>query len=174
MFCSTRQLDKLENPNRSPIIVYTDSTSVSKLKRGLSSEDQELVNRLAKLKNETRRMRNVPSQDEIEEQLAKLKEETREMKRIPTQDEIEERLAKLRGVDPSVYKTKLILSSQPKSNVDAATDLVNQMKEEVAIDKGMDIEPDEAESFPGGDEVINAQFSIINSFYNYSSFVSRI
>lgn len=55
------------------------------------------------------------------------------MKSIPTQDEIEERLAKLKGIDPQVYKKPTVFS-KPKSNVDEATDLINQMSEEVAID----------------------------------------
>ena len=140
-------MNKLENPNRTPIVVYADRARVSQLKRGLSSEDQELVNRLSKLKSEIREMKNVPSQDEIEERLAKLKSETREMREIPSQDEIEERLARLRGVDPATYKAKpAFIPIQTRSNVDSATDLINQVKEEVAIDRGITMEVDEASS----------------------------
>ena len=112
LYFSARRLEKLENPNRNPIVVYTDSTRMSNLKRGLSSEDQELVNRLSKLKNEIREMKGA----------------------VPSQTEIEERLAKLKGIDPQVYRKPAVFTKS-KSNVDEATDLVNQMREEVAIDR---------------------------------------
>ncbi len=88
---------------------------MTNLKRGLSVEDQELVNRLSKLKSEIRDMKG----------------------NIPSQSEIEERLAKLKGIDPQVYKKPAVFS-KPKSNVDEATDLINQMREEVAIDRQSD------------------------------------
>lgn len=106
----------METPKTNPIVVYTQDSRMANLKRGLSVEDQELVNRLSKLKNEIR-----------------------EMKSVPTQNEIEERLARLKGIDPQVYRQPAVFT-KPKSNVDEATDLVNQMKEEVAIDRQSDIE----------------------------------
>lgn len=111
-----RRLEKLENPNSKPIVVYTDNSRLDNLKRGLSVEDQELVNRLSKLKSEIR-----------------------EIKSVPSQSEIEERLARLKGIDPQVYRKPAVFT-KPKSNVDEATDLVNQMKEEVAIDRQSDLE----------------------------------
>ena len=82
----------------------------------MSAEDQELVNRLSKLKSEIREMRNVPSQNEIEE-----------------------RLARLKGIDPQVYKKPAVFNQQPRSNVDSATDLINQVREEISIDNQLDL-----------------------------------
>ena len=103
-------------PRKAPVIVYTENTRLSNLKRGMSAEDQELVNRLSKLKSEIREMRNVPSQNEIEE-----------------------RLARLKGIDPEVYKKPAVFNQQPRSNVDSATDLINQVREEISIDNQLDL-----------------------------------
>ncbi|KAK4010191.1 abscission/NoCut checkpoint regulator [Daphnia magna] len=112
------RLEKLENPNRNPIVVYTEDTRMTNLKRGLSVEDQQLVDRLSKLKHEIREMK----QD------------------IPSQSEIEERLAKLKGIDPEVYRKPPAILVKPKTNnVDDATALINQIKEEVAIDRQFDV-----------------------------------
>ena len=88
------------------------------MKRGLSTKDQELVDRLSKLRNATREMRNIPSQDEIET-----------------------RLAKLKGIDPDVYKKPIVFSQPKKSNVDSVTDLLNQMVEENEIDLQSGVHP---------------------------------
>lgn len=111
------KLEKLENPNRNPVVVYTENPKMADLKRGLSVEDQELVNRLSKLKSDIR-----------------------EMKSVPTQEEIEERLAKLKDIDPQVYRKPAIFS-KPKTGVDEATELINQMREEVSIDRQSDLPP---------------------------------
>lgn len=124
-------MEKLENPNRNPIVVYTEDTRMTNLKRGLSVEDQQLVDRLSKLKHEIREMK----QD------------------IPSQSEIEERLAKLKGIDPEVYRKPPAILVKPKTNnVDDATALINQIKEEVAIDRQFDV-PSEIPVFQS-DEVI--------------------
>lgn len=94
---------------------------MTNLKRGLSSEDQQLVNRLSKLKHDIREMK----QD------------------IPTQTEIEDRLAKLKGVDPQVFRKPPAIFVKPKTNdVDDATELINQIREEVAIDRQSDVPPE--------------------------------
>jgi len=91
---------------------------MANLKKGLSFEDQQLVNRLSKLKSEIREMKGD----------------------IPSQSEIEERLAKLKGIDPEVYRKPAAIYVKPKtSNVDEATDLINQIREEVAIDRQSDL-----------------------------------
>ena len=111
-------MEKLENPNKSPIVVYAEDSRMVNLKRGMSIEDQQLVNRLSKLKSEIREMKGD----------------------IPSQSEIEERLAKLKGIDPEVYRKPAALYVKPKTNnVDDATDLINQIREEVAIDRQSDL-----------------------------------
>lgn len=91
---------------------------MTNLKKGLSFEDQQLVNRLSKLKSEIREMKGD----------------------IPSQSEIEERLAKLKGIDPEVYRKPAAIYVKPKTNnVDEATDLINQIREEVAIDRQSDL-----------------------------------
>ncbi|XP_046646110.1 abscission/NoCut checkpoint regulator-like isoform X2 [Daphnia pulicaria] len=113
-----QKLEKLENPNKSPIVVYTEDSRMTNLKKGLSFEDQQLVNRLSKLKSEIREMKGD----------------------IPSQSEIEERLAKLKGIDPEVYRKPAAIYVKPKTNnVDDATDLINQIREEVAIDRQSDL-----------------------------------
>ena len=47
--CLSR-LDDLENPARPPITVYRQSPRAANLKKGLSREDSELVDRLEALK----------------------------------------------------------------------------------------------------------------------------
>ena len=126
-----RQLEKLEVPRKAPVIVYTDNARMTNLKRGLSTEDQELVNRLSKLKSEIREMRNIPSQSEIEE-----------------------RLAKLKGIDPQVYQQKpATVFTQPRSNVDSATDLINQVREEIAIDRQSDSPVADCFNIPSNKEI---------------------
>ena len=133
------QLERLENPNKPPITVYTESTRLGNLKRGLSAEDQELVDRLQKLKKEVKEIKvQPPSQHEIEERFLKLKNEVKELKQIPSQDEIEERLARLKGIDPAVYKKPYVFV-QPRSDVDSVTALIDQISEEVAIDHQSDL-----------------------------------
>ena len=87
-------MEKLENPNKSPIVVYTEDSRMTNLKKGLSFEDQQLVNRLSKLKSEIREMKGD----------------------IPSQSEIEERLAKLKGIDPEVYRKPAAIYVKPKTN----------------------------------------------------------
>jgi len=60
----------------------------------MSVEDQQLVNRLSKLKSEIREMKGD----------------------IPSQSEIEERLAKLKGIDPEVYRKPAAIYVKPKTN----------------------------------------------------------
>lgn len=112
-----RKLDKQEAVKKSSVTVHSaPDQRLANLKRGLSAEDQELVDRLAKLRSEVRDIKGVPSQDEIEE-----------------------RLAKLKGLDPKVYKQPAFSPAVAKLAVDSATDLLNQMSEEVAIDSQSDL-----------------------------------
>ena len=132
-------MDRLENPNLPPIVVYKDkappNSRFNNLKRGLSAEDQTLVDRLERLKKETGAVITpAPSQGEIEERLHKLR-----AREIPSQEEIEERLASLKGIDVQVLRKPHTFVQQVRQpNVDSATALINQMVEEVAIDQQTD------------------------------------
>ncbi|KAL1513697.1 hypothetical protein ABEB36_003071 [Hypothenemus hampei] len=65
-----RRLENLENPSAPPITVYRQDPKISALKSGLSAADQELVERLEKLKEKPE---VPPSDSEIRARLAKLK-----------------------------------------------------------------------------------------------------
>merc|ERR1711973_436235 len=107
-----KKLFTLENPNKSPITVYKQTeTRFTSLKRGLSLEDQALVDRLSKLKAETINRRDIPSQHEIED-----------------------RLAKLKGISPDVYRKPPVFIKPSNPNIDPVTQLLNQVAEESAID----------------------------------------
>lgn len=143
-----QQLERLENPNKPPITVYTHSaanTRMGNLKRGLSMEDQALVDRLQKLKSDKGTLKVVPpSEAEIAERLQKLRKERKELIPIPSQEEIEDRLARLKGINPDVYRRPLNLVSatkQSQPNVDAVTALLGQVAEEVAIENQAPINP---------------------------------
>lgn len=115
------------------------------LKRGLSMEDQALVDRLQKLKSDKGTLKVVPpSEAEIAERLQKLRKERKELIPIPSQEEIEDRLARLKGINPDVYRRPLNLVSatkQSQPNVDAVTALLGQVAEEVAIENQAPINP---------------------------------
>lgn len=149
-----RQLETLENPCAAPIVIYKEPSRYSRLKRGLSEEDSKLVDRLAKLKSETRQLADIPSQQEIEERLARLRgvdagrprgdgaaEDEQISARlhrlrnegkaqIPTEDEIAARLAKIRDQDPPKPQTSI-------SGLDPVTSLIRQAEEEARIGQKM-------------------------------------
>jgi len=66
-----KRLENLENPGAPPITVYRQDPKIGALKSGLSSVDQQLVDRLEKLKAKPVLP---PSDQEIRERLAKLKD----------------------------------------------------------------------------------------------------
>lgn len=66
----------MENPVKPPIVIYKHTNDWDKLKMGLEPADQEIVDRLKKLKDEER---NIP---------------------LPTVEEIKQRLALLKGQNP--------------------------------------------------------------------------
>lgn len=88
---------------------------MTSLKRGLSVEDQALVDRLSKLKTEIK-----------------------DVKQTPSQQEIEDRLAKLKGISPDVYRKPAVFTTYSNPNVDPVTQLLNQVTEETAIDSQSD------------------------------------
>jgi len=101
---------------------------LTSLKRGLSVEDQALVDRLSKLKTEIK-----------------------DVKQTPSQQEIEDRLAKLKGISPDVYRKPAVFTTYSNSNVDPVTQLLNQVTEETAIDSQSD-HPVEMDQTPSHDE----------------------
>ncbi|XP_076292888.1 abscission/NoCut checkpoint regulator isoform X1 [Lasioglossum baleicum] len=69
----TKKLDSLENPAKPPIVMYKHANRWEKFKRGLEPADQEIVDRLRKLKEEDKT--TALSVDEIRKRLALLKDE---------------------------------------------------------------------------------------------------
>lgn len=67
----SRRLENLENPAAPPIVIYKQDSKISALKKGLSVADQELVDRLEKLKDDGKGP--PPSETEIRKRLANLK-----------------------------------------------------------------------------------------------------
>ncbi|KAI4493877.1 hypothetical protein M0804_002053 [Polistes exclamans] len=79
-----RKLDSLENPSKPPIVMYTHANHWDKFKTGLEPADQEIVDRLRKLKGEDNKV-PLPSVEEIKRRLAILKDEEPEEKKINIQ-----------------------------------------------------------------------------------------
>lgn len=75
MVYTYRRIESLDNPSRPPITVYQSNTKMQQLKRGLSEADQEIADRLEKLR-EDRKQGPIPSDTEIRERLAKLRDES--------------------------------------------------------------------------------------------------
>ncbi|KOC69461.1 Zinc finger FYVE domain-containing protein 19 [Habropoda laboriosa] len=69
----TKKLDSLENPVKPPIVMYKHTNHWDKFKKGLEPADQEIVDRLRKLKEEDKT--TALSVDEIRKRLALLKDE---------------------------------------------------------------------------------------------------
>ncbi|XP_043258416.1 abscission/NoCut checkpoint regulator [Colletes gigas] len=69
----TKKLDSLENPAKPPIVMYKHTNHWDKFKKGLEPADQEIVDRLRKLKEEDKTA--ALSVDEIKRRLALLKDE---------------------------------------------------------------------------------------------------
>lgn len=67
-------MESLDNPGKPPITMYPKSKLTS-LKRGLSIEDQKIVDRLEELRGGTTKRRMSQPEDEVAVRLAKLKGE---------------------------------------------------------------------------------------------------
>ena len=68
------RLESLENPAKPPIIMYAHGGHWDKFKRGLEPADQEIVDRLRKLKGEDSEV-SPPSVEDIKRRLALLKDQ---------------------------------------------------------------------------------------------------
>lgn len=70
-------MDLLENPVKPPIVIYKRTNHWDKLKMGLEPADQQIVDRLRKLKDEERNI-PLPTVEEIKQRLALLKDQNPE------------------------------------------------------------------------------------------------
>ena len=113
-----RRLEQLDNPPPSkPIVVYKGREKIDRLRKGLSVEDQKIVDRLEQLHRDRKASEQLPTDREMADRLAKLKG-------VPLGQEEEE------------AKAKKGFFVQPDARADAAKadDLVRQMGEEVQVD----------------------------------------
>lgn len=67
-------MDSLENPARPPVVMYKLTNRWDQFKKGLEPADQEIVDRLQKLKVKEQNI-PLPSVDEIRRRLALLKDQ---------------------------------------------------------------------------------------------------
>jgi len=108
------KLESLENPDRPPITLYREDskTRLGKLKRGLSVEDQKIVERLAGLRQSdsanTRRLSGNP------------------------EEEVAMRLALLKGEDPTKPSTNNFTVSKA---AETDSELLTRLSEQVNLDK---------------------------------------
>lgn len=68
-----KRLEDLEGPVKAPITVYRQNSKIANLRRGLSQDDQAIVDRLEKLKIERKENEKATTDTEVAERLAKLK-----------------------------------------------------------------------------------------------------
>lgn len=75
-------MESLENPARPPITMYRQGSKLDRLQAGLDPADQEIVNRLKKLRDEDKQL-PPPTEDEIRRRLALLKDQDPDLANQP-------------------------------------------------------------------------------------------
>ncbi|GLH03758.1 Uncharacterized protein GBIM_09612 [Gryllus bimaculatus] len=108
-----RRLESLENPARPPITVYHHDSRMEQLKTGLTAEDREIAERLEKLKDERKRQREVPTEEDIVRRLAALKGQNPET-----------------AVEVTLKKKEVFNLPDTRSNEQKTNDLIKQLIEE--------------------------------------------
>ncbi|XP_001607524.2 abscission/NoCut checkpoint regulator isoform X1 [Nasonia vitripennis] len=78
----TKKMESLENPARPPITMYRQGSKLDRLQVGLDPIDQEIVNRLKKLKDEDKQL-PPPTEDEIRRRLALLQDQDPDFENQP-------------------------------------------------------------------------------------------
>lgn len=113
----TMKLDSLENPVKPPIVIYKHINHWDKLKMGLEPADQQIVDRLRKLKDEER---NIP---------------------LPTVEEIIQRLALLKDQNPEASGSNVINIHQVDTRTDQekADDLIQEYLAQMELPSTSDL-----------------------------------
>lgn len=107
-----KRLESLENPAKPPITLFRQKSKLSDLKIGLTEQDQKIIERLEKLKED--RKAAIP----------------------PSEQEIKRRLAILQGKDENTFHEKSNLPKEVKrSQQEQIEDLLKQCMDETGIDK---------------------------------------
>jgi len=90
------RLNSLENPVKPPIVIYKHTNHWDKLKMGLEPADQQIVDRLRKLKDEE----NIPlpTVEEIKQRLALLKDQNPEASENNIRNVCEQNIVGLYGL----------------------------------------------------------------------------
>jgi len=113
-----KRMERLENPGGTPVIVYKDNKKMTSLRKGLSVDDQKIVDRLEKLKRERREKENVPSDTQIAERLSKLKGETNP----------------IAGTTSQTQGTSFYQPPDARKPLEQSNDLLAAVKNEVELD----------------------------------------
>jgi len=109
-----KRLDNLQPAGGKPAVtVYKDRDKMKNLRRGMSSDDQKLVDRLEKLHRERKELTNLPSEQEVRN-----------------------RLEKLKGFSsaPPPDNSRILLSKDTRSRTEQSHDLMSALTAEVELD----------------------------------------
>lgn len=110
----TKKLEILENPAKPPIVMYKRGGHWDRLKKGLEPIDQEIVDRLKKLKDEDKQ---VP---------------------LPSVEEMKRRLALLKDQDPDKHDNINIEKVDTRTDQQKTNDLIQEYLERLQLSSGTD------------------------------------